>query len=152
MDELLADDRVTLWGLFVESYAYASRHVVADLEEATGVPASWFEVLLRVGRTPGQAVPMTRLAEMVLLSSGGFSKLADRMVAAGLVRRAPSPDDRRSSLVVLTPKGRRLLRRGLAAHLPSLDRHVVGHLGERDSRELARLLRRVRDGNVRSAG
>src|SRR3954470_6825758 len=79
IEDLLSDERITLWGLFVEAHALITRKLVDELQAATGVPQSWFEVLLRIGRSPGQAVPMTALANMVTFSSGGFTKLADRM-------------------------------------------------------------------------
>jgi DNA-binding MarR family transcriptional regulator len=145
LDDLLADDRVTLWGLFLEAGHAIDRRLRADLDEAVHLPEGWFEVLLRIGRSPGRAVPMTRLARMVLFSSGGFTKLADRMEAAGLIRREPCPSDRRSLLATLTPKGEAVLHRGLAAHVPSLERHFAGLLDDAERADLERVLRTLRD-------
>ncbi len=78
-DDLLHDDRVTLWGLFLEAHEGIKRRLEDELRAAVELPGPWFEVLLRIGRTPGRALPMTQLARMVLFSSGGFTKLADRM-------------------------------------------------------------------------
>ena len=113
-DDLLHDDRVTLWGLFFEAYQGIQRRLDRELRAEVSLPDGWLEVLLRIGRTPGQAVPMTQLAEMVLFSSGGFTKLADRMERAGLIHRAPCPTDRRSLLATLTPEGERVLDRAPA--------------------------------------
>jgi DNA-binding MarR family transcriptional regulator len=144
-DDLLHDDRVTLWGLFLEAHAALSHRLVRELRSGAGLPDGWFEVLLRIGRTPGQAVPMTKLAEQVLFSSGGFTKLADRMETAGLIRRQPCPTDRRSHLATLTPEGRRALDRALAIHVPGLQRYLLDPLDDQQHRELETILRALRD-------
>ena len=145
-DDLLHDDRVTLWGLFLEVHEGIKRRLARELRDEVGVPDAWLEVLLRIGRTPGQSVPMTQLADMVLFSSGGFTKLADRMERAGLIRREPCPGDRRSSLATLTPEGRRVLDRALAVHVPGLQRHLVDHLDAEQRRQLEEILRTLRSG------
>src|SRR6476646_1615269 len=110
-EDLLHDDRITLWGLFLEVHTRIGRRLARELRAAVDLPDAWFEVLLRIGRTPGQAVRMTELANLLLFSSGGFTKLADRMEQAGLIRREPCPDDRRGAYAVLTAEGRRALDR-----------------------------------------
>lgn len=145
-DDPLHDDRITLWGLWLEVHDALARRLDRDLRDALDIPDPWFEVLLRVGRSPGQKARMTHLAEMVLFSSGGFTKLADRMEAAGLLRREPDPTDRRSILAVLTPKGREILDRALAVHVPSLQRHLIDHLAADQRAELDAILRHLRAG------
>ncbi len=87
---------------------------------------------------------MTQLADMMLFSSGGFTKLADRMERAGLIRRVPCPGDRRSLLATLTPEGRRILDRALAVHVPGIQRHLVDHLSPDQRRQLEQILRTLR--------
>jgi DNA-binding MarR family transcriptional regulator len=143
-EALLHDERVTLWGLWLEVHEAIKQRLVHDLEVEAGLPGHWFEVLLRIGRTPGQAVPMTQLAGMVSFSSGGFTKLADRLERAGLIRREPCPSDRRSTLATLTEDGRRALDRALAVHLPGLQRHLIDYLDDRQRAELEQILRTLR--------
>lgn len=144
-DDLLHDDRITLWGLFLEAQEGIKRRIDEELRSGADLPAPWLEVLLRIGRTPGQAVPMSQLAKMVLFSSGGFTKLADRMERAGLIRRIPSQGDRRSILAMLTPEGRTALERGLAVNGPSIQRHLLDHLDPAQRRQLEEILRTLRD-------
>ena len=146
VQDLVDDDRITLWGLFLEAHHMISESLWADVEAVFPYPEAWFEVLLRLSRSPGGAQPMTRLARMVLFSSGGFTKLADRMEAEGLIRRVACPDDRRSSLATITPKGRRVLDRGLRTHLPSLDKHFLANLDDTQQVQLEAILRTLRDG------
>ncbi|MFE7761756.1 MarR family winged helix-turn-helix transcriptional regulator [Streptomyces sp. NPDC057438] len=142
-EQLLNDDDVTLYGLFVEAFARLKHLVHRDL----GVPDTWFEVLLRLGRTPGHRLRMTDLAEAVSFSSGGFTRLADRMAKEGLIRRDPDPADRRAALAVLTDKGAEALDRALAAHVRHLRSHVTGPLSAEDLRHLEHILRTLRDTN-----
>ncbi|MEU0676961.1 MarR family transcriptional regulator [Streptomyces sp. NPDC006172] len=142
-EQLLNDDDVTLYGLFVEAFARIKPLVHRDL----GMPDAWFEVLLRLGRTPGHQLRMTDLAEAVSFSSGGFTRLADRMAKEGLIRRDPDPDDRRAALAVLTGKGAEALDRALANHVSQLRRHVTATLSTEDRRHLERILTTLRDTN-----
>lgn len=143
-DDLVHDDRITLWGLFLEVHAAIGRRLARELRAAVDLPDAWLDVLLRIARTPGERVRMTDLANMVLFSSGGFTKLADRMEQAGLIRREPCPDDRRAILAVLTDEGRRVLERALAVHLPGLQRYLCDPLDAQQRRELETILRTLR--------
>ncbi len=143
-EQLLNDDDVTLFGLFVEAHSRIKPLVNRDLD----IPQTWFEVLLRLGRTPGHRLRMTDLAEAVSFSSGGFTRLADRMEKEGLIRRDPDPADRRAALAVLTDKGGQALDHALAAHVSHLRNHLAGPLSAEDRRHLERILRTLRDANA----
>lgn len=109
------------------------------------MPEAWFEVLLRLGRTPGHRLRMTDLADAVSFSSGGFTRLADRMAKEGLIRRDPDPNDRRAALAVLTDQGAEALDRAMTTHVSHLRTHFSGLLSAEDRRHLGRTLRTLRD-------
>ncbi|MDK1346984.1 MarR family transcriptional regulator [Streptomyces sp. 378] len=90
------------------------------MREATGLIGSEFEVLLRLARHPQNRTTSARLAEDLSFTSGGLTRLIARMEEAGLLARHPHPDDRRAALLEATPKGRELLGRALAAHVPQI--------------------------------
>jgi DNA-binding MarR family transcriptional regulator len=141
----LADqDLVSHWGLVVEGFADTSRVLASELEDALGIPLAWAEVLFRLRRTPGEVMPSTRLAREVSFSSGGFTKLMDRLVEAGFVERRPCPTDRRVVYAALTPRGREVADEALAIHSASLRRHVLDVLGEQRIRVLAETMRLLR--------
>lgn len=71
------------------------------------LPLSWFEPLQVIDRVPNCRV--ADIAEMLAITVGGTSKLVDRIERSGLCSRAPNPDDARSSVLALTPAGRRRL-------------------------------------------
>ncbi|WP_037573046.1 MarR family winged helix-turn-helix transcriptional regulator [Phaeacidiphilus oryzae] len=141
------EELITWWGLVVEAYDRTTRRVQVGPVEGVDLPGPWFEVLLRLLRTPGHQLPMTRLANEVSLTSGGFTKLADRLVGAGLVERQGCPADRRVTYVVLTPAGRRIAEEGRRRHAALLREHFLGPLGERRAAEAAGLMRALRDAN-----
>lgn len=146
VDDLLTDDRVTIWGLFLESHEAIRRALQAELDAADlGVPDVYLEVLIRLARTPGNAIPMTKLADMMLFSSGGFTKLADRMVAAGLIERQECATDRRSRYAALTERGKEVLAEAMAVHGPGIDRHLLDHLTAAERNQLEAILRKLRD-------
>ena len=136
---------VSLWGAVVEGFADVSRVLAAEMEEAVGIPMSWAEVLFRLRRTPGEELPTTRLARQVAFSSGGFTKLLDRLVDAGLVERRACPTDRRVVYAGLTARGREVADRALRVHADGLRRHVVETIGEERFRAVAAVLELLRE-------
>jgi DNA-binding MarR family transcriptional regulator len=106
---------------------------------------SWGEFLvlaaLRRGGPPYRMNP-TALYGSLILSSGGMTKLLDRLEGAGLVERQPDPADRRGRLVVLTKKGRETVDRAVVEHLANEDR-LLGALSATERRKLAALLRKL---------
>ena len=138
------DDRLTAFGLFVEAWTAVSAAVARETEDAAGISAAEFGVLLRLVRTPGEHLRMTELAESSGLSTSGMTRLVDRLESEGLVERASCPTDRRGMEAKLTAKGRRVVQRALPAHLASLERHVFEPLGG-DLRALEAPMRRLRD-------
>lgn len=136
---------VSLWGAAVEGFADVGRVLAAELDEALGIPMTWAEVLFRLRRTPGEMLPSTRLAREVSFTSGGFTKLMDRLVEAGLVERRACPTDRRVVYAGLTPRGREVADRALEVHIAGLRRHVLHAIGEDGLRALAETLLQLRD-------
>ena len=98
-----ADPRITTYGLLHEAHRRLQRELDRSLAEHSGMSGSFFEVLLRIGRSPGDRLTMSELACQLGLTSGGATRLVDRVVEAGLVERASCPTDRRVQWVVLTP-------------------------------------------------
>ena len=139
---------VTWWGLVVEAHARTGELVRVGPIDGLALPGSWFEVVLRLLRTPGGRLTMTQLARETTLTSGGFTKLADRMVTAGLIERQPSPEDRRVTFLALTAEGERLAEEAQRRHVALLREHFLAPLGEERAARLAGLMRALRDANT----
>ncbi len=86
------------------------------------------------------------LAESLLLSRSGVTRLVDRMAEAGLVCRESSPEDRRVSYVVMTQPGRDALDRASPGHMRGIAQHFVRYLEAGDVAHLQGFFSRVLDG------
>jgi MarR family transcriptional regulator, 2-MHQ and catechol-resistance regulon repressor len=135
---------ISTFGRLLEAQSTLVRQLGRSLEQQAGLPHTWFEVLLRIGRSDGGQISMSALAQQVALTSGGITRLVDRMIDAGLVRRVPCPTDRRVSFAALTEQGQQALSRAVTLHAEDL-RRVFDGFSEKDLRRLDALLDRLRD-------
>ena len=139
----LDDPLLTTFGRLAEAYQRVERALAAALEEHCDIPHSWFEVLLRLHRSPGGRLTMGDLAGQVALTTGGVTRLLDRMIDAGYVRRIPCGTDRRVWYAAITGPGRRRLRAAAEVHAANL-RTVFGDFSQADTARFERLLDRLR--------
>lgn len=116
--------------------------VDARLKGEFGLPLTHFEPMLVIDRLPKCRV--YDIAGELGITTGGTSKLVDRIEASGYCRRLPNPDDRRSSLLELTPKGQRLLTDAGKAFDDELQRWLGTAVPERTVRQFAATLARLR--------
>ena len=137
------DERIQLMGLIVRTQRRLTESLGRELEKTIGIPMVFFDVLIHVGAAPQGRLTMSRLSTDVALTTGGVTRLVDRMVDAGLVERQNCPSDRRSIHVVLTSAGHAVLERAVAAHVDGVQRHLIAHLDDRDRADPARVLGKV---------
>ncbi len=145
MNLIAKDSRITAMGMLVEAYTSLRTVLEQELHAHTGLSGPTFEVLLRLGRSPGRRLRMNDLAVEMHLSPSGLSRLVDRVAAAGLVAREACETDRRGAYAVLTAEGARRLAEALPVHERGLERHLAGALDPAELEQLTALLRRVRD-------
>ena len=138
------DERLTAWKLFLESYRRLLDTLDEELRSERGMPLTWYDVLIQLFGAPDHRLRMNQLAERVLLSKSGLTRLIDRMEQAGLVERASSPKDRRGSYAVLTPRGEQAFREAVPVHLRGIEKHFACHLTATEARTLIRALEKVR--------
>ena len=139
------DERIQLMGLIVRTNRRLSETLGRELEQSVGIPLVFFDVLIHVAAAPETRLTMSRLSTDVALTTGGVTRLVDRMVDAGLVERQNCPNDRRSIHVVLTPEGQAVLGQAVAAHVDGIERHLMAHLNVSDRSDLVRVLSKVLD-------
>ena len=116
-------ERLRAWRLYFESALALNDVLDTELERDAGLPLRWYDVLVHLEETP-DGLRMNELAERILYSKSGFTRVVDRMEEAGLVRRVRPENDRRSILVVLTDQGPRD-DGARAAPPPALDRTAL---------------------------
>ena len=141
-----ADDwRVVVWRAFLRSHSSIVRKLERDLVEQAGMPLPWYDVLLVLAEAPDNRLRMADLAERVLLSRSGLTRLVDRLASEGLVERQPFPGDARGLYTVLTPGGLARLRAAAPVHLTGISEYFLRRLTDDDLRTLAGLLAKLED-------
>ena len=137
------DALITTFGRLVEVQGRLERRLGAELEARFGLPHAWFEVLVRLSRSADGQLTMSALAEQVTLTTGGVTRLVDRLEAAGLVERVPCRTDRRVAYAAITDAGRTKLEEAAEAHAANL-RTVFEGFSAKDLATLDTLLDRLR--------
>jgi DNA-binding MarR family transcriptional regulator len=115
----------------------------SELERDHGLPLTSYEVLMYIGDAEGGRLRMGELAERLLLSRSGITRLADRLERQGLIVRQRCENDGRGLFVSLTPAGRAKLDAARPAHLAGVRRHFISRLTPTELDELGAIWRRL---------
>jgi DNA-binding MarR family transcriptional regulator len=142
-ERTLRERRLEVWLAFLRAHSRVTAALERELEEAEGLPVTWFDVLNQLRHAPEKRLRMQELVGMLAMTASGLSRRISRMEQAGLVERRQSPEDGRGVLVVLTADGERRYRRALPVHLRGVERYFLDHLCERDAESLRALFGRV---------
>ena len=135
-------EQLRCWRLYIESALALVDVLDTELEQAAGISQRWYDVLVHLEESP-EGIPMNELAERILYSKSGFTRVVDRMEEAGLVRRSRPEHDRRTILVVLTDKGTETLEHARRHHRDGIQRHFSQHLTNADIKALTRALEKI---------
>lgn len=135
-------ERLRCWRLYFESAMALQDILDSELGQAAGIPQRWYDVLVHLEESP-DGIAMTALADQILYSKSGFTRVVDRMEEAGLVSRVRPPTDRRTILVLLTDKGSEVKERARRYHRDGIDRHFSKHLADTDIEALTHALEKL---------
>ena len=130
-------DELGAWRGFLRVHSKLTRELDAELAAVHGLPLSSYEVLLFLDDAPGGRLRMAQLADSVLLSPSGLTRLVDRLEKAGLVKRESCPSDRRGFEAVITDDGRTALTEARPTHLSGVRRRFLEHFSMEEMRILA---------------
>lgn len=97
------------WGALTRTHAAVTQRLQEALAQSDFPPLPWYEILATVSEAPEQRMRMGDLAEALVITRGGLTKLVDRLVKAGLLERTFCETDRRVSYATLLPAGERML-------------------------------------------
>jgi DNA-binding MarR family transcriptional regulator len=140
-----SDWRLAVWRSFLRTHASTVRALERDLASGADLPLGWYDVLLQLVEAPGHRLRMADLADRVLLSRSGLTRLVDRLVAGGLVTREPFPGDARGLYTVLTDAGFARLRAAAPIHLAGVQRYWLSKFTDEELVQLRDLLARLED-------
>jgi len=120
------------WGAFLRAGTASAAALEAALD-GTGVSHSEYDVLLNVATGPKDGLRPTELAQRVVITKSGLTRLVDRLVERGYLERRACESDRRGQLIVLTAEGRRAFRHAAPNVVRAIGTFFGGHFTERDA-------------------
>ncbi|HEX5087335.1 MAG TPA: MarR family transcriptional regulator [Nocardioides sp.] len=145
----MTPDLSDTWGALLKVHAALVPRLDRELQDAHGLPLTWYDVLLELNSAPERRLTMGQLGSVAAVSRTRVSRVVDELVRAGLVAREPNPDDGRSAFAALTPAGRAVLRKAAPTYLAAVQREFADHLTTREAEVLAGALRKVLDADAR---
>ena len=136
-------DIAETWGALLKVHAALVPRLDRELQDAHGLPLTWYDVLLELESAPDRRLTMGQLGSVAAVSRTRVSRVVDELTRAGLVMREQNPDDGRSAFAALTPAGRAALRKAAPTYVAAVRREFADHLSDREAEVLARALRKV---------
>ena len=145
LEELTATE-LGAWRGLLRVHAALVRELDAELEAAHELPLTSYDVLIYLREAPDKRLRMAEVADRVLLSRSGVTRLVDRLEREGLIARDSCTSDGRGSFAVLTEAGEELLARARPTHLAGVRERFLRHFSEEELQTLARYWERVQPG------
>jgi len=142
----LAPEELAAWRGFLRAHSALTRSLDAELVAEHGLSLSSYEVLLFLVDAPGGLMRMSDLADSVLLSRSGLTRLVDRLERQGLVRRASCPSDLRGQNAIVTERGREVFAAARRTHLAGVRERYLRRFSGDELRTLAALWERLEPG------
>lgn len=136
---VMSEAHFSAWRRFLEVHAALTRALEQEMAEVDGLALSWYDVLVQLHEA-GDKMRIGDLAERILISRSATTRFIERMERAGLVRRETATEDRRGTIVCLTPEGLDTLRRTAPNHIASVERYFGSRLSEAEAKGLLELL------------
>ena len=140
------DPRIEVWRDFLIAHARLARLLDEDLRAEHDLSLAEYDALLQLAEAPGRRLRMHQLADRVLLSRSGVTRLIDRLVADGSVERNSCLTDARGAEAVLTPAGLERLREAAPTHLRGISERFIGAIEPTDLAATGRALHDVLSG------
>jgi DNA-binding MarR family transcriptional regulator len=136
------------FALFLRAHAAVVRDLSAELESEHGLTINDYEVLLRLAHATDRMMRRVDLAEQVLLTPSGITRLLEGLERAGFVDRANCPTDARVKYAHLTDAGYLKLREAAKTHVAGIERLFLDRFDERERELLSEFLRRIGEGGA----
>jgi DNA-binding MarR family transcriptional regulator len=140
----LEPEQLAAYFALMEVSSLLQHAVDQQLREEGGLRYIQFQILAVLGESADGRQRMTDVADRLVHSRSGLTYQVAQLAEAGLVAKAPSPDDERSVVVSLTAEGRALLGRVTNGHVEVVQRHLLASLSNEDVASLGDVLGRVR--------
>ena len=143
------DPRLSAWRAFLYARSTIMPRLDDELRRECGLTLAEFDALAQLAFAPERRLRMGDLADRVLLSRSGVTRLVDRLERDGDVRRDACAPDGRGAYAVLTDRGHARVRAAMPVHLAAVDTHFLDHIEANEFGPVAEALGRVARANGR---
>ena len=139
----LTDEQLAAWSGFLLGHAQIVRALDAELEREHGLPLTSYDVLIQLSLAPDRRLRMSELADAIVLSRSGLTRLVDRLERGGLVERERGEADPRQMYARLTDRGFEVLEEATPTHIAGIKERFLDRLSEEQTKQLAAIWRAV---------
>ena len=136
---------MSAWTGFLRTYATVVRELDEELTERHSLPLSSYDVLVQLEGAADGRLRMSHLADAVLLSRSGLTRLVARLADQGLIERVECTNAARGAFAAITERGRERLAEARETHRAGVRERFLDRLGDRDQRQLAKVWSRLLD-------
>lgn len=143
MSEKIDEFQLKGWRAFLNAHASVIHRIENDLEQAHRLPLSSYDVLVALSQASGHRLRMHEVADKVVLSRSGLTRLVDRLEKEGLLGRERTGEDRRGAYAVLTEQGLEALRQAWPVYARGIKNYFADLLTEEEITVLTGALERV---------
>lgn len=137
----LTNEQLAAWSGFLTSHVRIARALDTDLEQEHGLPLTSYDVLIQLSLAPDRRLRMFELADAVVLSRSGLTRLVDRLERAGLVERERGERDSRQMYARLTDRGLEVLAEATPTHIAGIKERFLERLSKEQTKQLAAIWR-----------
>jgi DNA-binding MarR family transcriptional regulator len=135
----LGREREQAWRLYLRAHALLVRRLDQELRAECGISLNAYDALVQLSEAPDRRLKMKDLADALVYSRSGLTRVVDSLERAGLARREPDPADRRAILVVLSEDGLRALKGAWPVHVRGVDQYWARHLTDQQARSVVKV-------------
>jgi DNA-binding MarR family transcriptional regulator len=139
-------DELAAWRGMLRVHSDMTRVLDAELTHRHGLPLTSYEVLLFLADSPDGRMRMSELADSVLLSRSGLTRLVDRLERDGLLEREQCEEDARGYFAAITDRGRALFTEARRTHLAGVRERFLSRFSRDDLQTLGDLWEKVPHG------
>jgi DNA-binding MarR family transcriptional regulator len=137
------EPRLAAWSAFLRAHARVTRQLERELQAEESLALADYDVLVQLALASDRRLRMSELADRLLLSRSGITRLVDRLERDGLVERVTCESDRRGQWAALTDAGRQRLRDASPTHLRGVAEHFLDRIPAQELETLRRTLERI---------
>ncbi|MFB6367516.1 MarR family winged helix-turn-helix transcriptional regulator [Paenibacillus elgii] len=139
----LEEDQLSAWRAFVNAHAAVTKRIEADLSDQRREPLTTYDVLSALYQSPDKKLRMSDLANKVVLTRSGLTRVIERLEREGLVERERMEEDRRGAFAVLTGDGKREFLRTWPVYAEGIYNYFVSVLDEEERKVVEKALTKV---------